>query len=118
MSNINLQEFFKDYMDYWGEVTSMVEVMGDAGGLIVELRNYMTTSGDYDTDKVAKGLGDLYLSLNVLIEYMGRDKITAIVTDMVAQRTAEMERDKEEKGLTVEWDDEQNKLDAEEGGLK
>ncbi len=117
MSNINLKEFFKDYMDYWGEVTSMVEVMGDAGGLIAELRNYMTTSGDYDTDVVAKGLGDLYLSLNTLIEYIGRDKIIAVVTNMAERRIAEMELDKEEKGLSVEWDDEQNKLDAKEGDL-
>lgn len=115
---MNLQEFLKEYMDYWGEVTSMVETMGDAGALTAELRYYMTTAEDYDISKTMTALGNLYLSLNVLIDHAGRDEVMDIVTEIANQKIVEIERDKEEKGVTFEWDDEQNKLDVEEGGLK
>ncbi len=105
MSRVNLQKFFVEYMYYWGEATAVVEVMGDAGELVASLRNYMTTSEDEGMGRVIKELGDLYLSLNILIEHAGRDKVMPVVMAMANQRRAEMERNKEEKTESGGWDE-------------
>jgi undecaprenyl pyrophosphate synthase len=101
--SINFKEFFEEYMDYWGEATAMVETMGDAGKLTAELRNYMTTAEDDDKDKIRKGLGDLYLSLNILIDYVGRDSVMKIVSETAEKLRDEIEEDKKREGLSAQF---------------
>ena len=90
-------------MDYWGEATAIVETMGDAGKLTAELRNYMTTVEDDDSGEVTKGLGNLYLSLNILIEYVGRDDVMKVVGEVANKLRDEIEEDKKRNGLRPEF---------------